>query len=399
MESNAVRRQASREPPTGFTTVGIDRRRFLIVLGGTAAYMALRPRLAAARKPPRARPPLQPWTLPDRAPESALETARALIGAAILAPSHWNSQPWRFEVEDTSIRLLADTRRALPVTDPDGRWMMASLGAALENLLVAARAYGLRPTVDYFPFEGAGDVVAQVSWTGGDAPRDRSLFGALPRRRTNRRGYDGRTLFPQNRAQISAQVPESVRLHWIDDRDALRPLADLAYEATKSQVLDARAEAERYGWMRFGDSALERGDGVMVDALEMGGFAHWFAGRYFDPNSWFLRFGAESAAHQARDAIRSGGSLVLLTTPVAGNPQWVVGGQAYERLALKATQLGIAQQPLIVPLEVPRIRDELVRRFDAQGEEPLLLVRLGHAKAPPPSVRRAVALVTSYRTS
>ena len=32
--------------------------------------------------------------------------------------------------------------------------MMISLGAALENLLVAVRAYGLRPTVDYLPDDG-----------------------------------------------------------------------------------------------------------------------------------------------------------------------------------------------------------------------------------------------------
>jgi 3-deoxy-D-manno-octulosonic-acid transferase len=34
-----------------------------------------------------------------------------------------------------------------------------------------------------------------------------------------------------------------------------------------------------------------------------------------------------------------------------------------------------------------------------EGEEPLLLVRLGHAKAPSPTPRRGVALVSTYRTS
>jgi hypothetical protein len=41
----------------------------------------------------------------------------------------------------------------------------------------------------------------------------------------------------------------------------------------------------------------------------------------------------------------------------------------------------------------------MAQRFHAEGEEPLLLVRLGHAKSPSPTARRGVALVSTYRTS
>src|SRR6266850_1747623 len=125
-----------------FTEIPIDRRRFMILVGGAVAYTALRPHLAWAGRVARAYPPLQPWALPEEPPGNPLDMARALIGAAVLAPSNWNSQPWRFEVDGASIRLIADAQRSLPVTDPDQRGMMLSLGASLENLLVAARAYG-----------------------------------------------------------------------------------------------------------------------------------------------------------------------------------------------------------------------------------------------------------------
>ncbi|MFM8558398.1 MAG: hypothetical protein ACKOC6_02125, partial [bacterium] len=78
---------------------------------------------------------------------------------------------------------------------------------------------------------------------------------------------------------------------------------------------------------------------------------------------------------------------------------WILGGQAYERLALRAASLGLAQQPLAAPIASERHRDLVARRFHAEGEEPLLLVRLGHADAPPPSPRRGVALVCTYRPS
>jgi hypothetical protein len=162
--------------------------------------------------------------------------------------------------------------------------------------------------------------------------------------------------------------------------------------------MDRRAQAECFAWMRLGDDAARRSaDGISIDALDLGGPARWFAGRYFNPNSWLLGQGAGTLAKRTRDGVRSAGALVLLTTPMRRADGWVAGGQAYERLALKATQLGIAQQPIDAPIAVERTRGELLRHFGATGEEPLMFVRLGHAKAPDPTERRGVALVASFR--
>jgi len=374
----------------------IDRRRFLFLIGGAAVFAAAGPGIAFGKKGAgRSQAP----PLPEALPTSTVEVARTLIGAAILAPSDWNSQPWSFEVDGASIRLVADVRRALPVTDPERRGMMIALGAALENLLVAARAYGLRPAVSYFPHAGANRVVAEVSWSEGEPQRDLGLSAAIPGRRTNRREFDGRAILPQNRAQLTAQIPEGLYLHWIDERDPMREVADLAHEATREQILDPRAQREQFAWMRFDDDARKRRDGVPVDALELGGPAGWFAGRTLNPRSWFLRFGAEGAAKQARSQVRSAGALALLCAPRHEEAQWLMGGQAFERFALKATQLGIAHQPLSAPIEVERHRGELLRIFDAAGEDPLVLLRLGRAKRPKAIPRRGVALVASFRNT
>src|SRR5439155_731305 len=150
----------------------------------------------------------------------------------------------------------------------DQRNLHLSLGAALENLLVGARAYGLRPSVTYLPHDGVGGVAAEVAWSPGDVRRDRTLFNALSMRRTNRRDFDGRGIFLQNRALLTAQVADESRLHWMDERDRIREIADLVHDAVHSRVMDERAEAERFRWMRFGDDeARERGDGITVDQL------------------------------------------------------------------------------------------------------------------------------------
>jgi len=390
----------ARSPRARRLTPTLDRRQFLVVLGGAAAYGVLRPALAVAKKAAGAQPMLQPWSLPDPPAGNGIELARAVIAAGVLAPSHWNTQPWRMESEGESIRLVADTGRAMPVNDPDQRAMLVSLGAALENMLIALRAYGYHPKVDYFPDAGPKLVVARITWGGRENPRDRLLFGAIPQRRTNRRGYDERGLYMQNRAALSAQVPGDVRLHWLDDRARIRALADLVRDATEAQAKDKRAQAEQFAWMRFGDDdARRRGDGVTVGDLEFGGPVAWFAGRTFNPRSRFQRFGVGSAGRRARSLVRSSGTLALLSVPVSNPLAWVNGGQAYERFALRATTLGISHQPMNAPIEVARFRGDLLRAFGAIGDEPLMLLRLGHAKAPGPSVRRAVSVVASFRSS
>lgn len=387
-----------------FTTLTLGRRQFLVLLGGAAAYAAFAPRMGWAAKKPRPAPE-SVWTLPESLPAGGLDAARALIGASILAPSYWNAQPWRFEVDPAELRLTLDPARTLPACDPDQRFAMLSLGAALENLLVAARAWGLQPTVQYLPHgtsvrPGSPLLAARVTWSPGDQPRDRLLFSALAERRSNPEHYGGRTITMQVRAQLLSQVPEDLRLHWIDDRNEIRRVARLVREATEAIAADERAQAERVSWLRLSDrAARQRGDGVTPERIGLGGPLGWLAARTLHPRSRFSGWGAGSWASEAEDTVRSSGALALLTTPKRTEATTIVAGQAYERLALQVAAFGLAQQPLSAPIESAKHRAALATRFAASGEEPLLLVRLGHAKPPEPMPRRGVAMVSTWRNS
>ena len=392
-------------PEPEFATLQLDRRRFLVLLGGFAAVQAAAPGLALAKRATNTLPGLQPWSLPDAMPVNPIEAARALVGAAVLAPSYYNAQPWRFEVDTSELRVLLDPQRTLPLTDPDQRFAQMSLGAALENLLIAARAWGQQPSVRYLPWgslprPGSALVAAAVSWQPAERARDRLLYSALTERRSNPHPFDGRAIAMPSRTQLLAQVGEEVRVHWLEDRDDVHAVADLAHDAVEALMADRRAQAERSAWLRGSDGDVrEHGDGVTAERLGLGGPARWFAGHSLRPDSRFYGWGSSSLAKDTRDLVRSSGALALLTLPVRSDVGWLVGGQAYERFALRAATLGVAQHPLAAPIASERHRPLVAQRFHAEGEEPLLLVRLGHAKSPSPTARRGVALVSTYRTS
>ena len=94
------------------------------------------------------------WDLPHLTPKSFAELPKRdqllhLVALAHLAPSSHNTQPWRFFVDEknNTINLYIDRIRVLPASDKVGRQTLIGVGAALENLVVAAEYFGLHSKI------------------------------------------------------------------------------------------------------------------------------------------------------------------------------------------------------------------------------------------------------------
>ncbi|GAA3223599.1 hypothetical protein GCM10017691_10710 [Pseudonocardia petroleophila] len=75
----------------------------------------------------------------------------AAVERALWAPSVHNTQPWRWRFTASGIELHADPARHLTATDPDGRDLVLSCGAALHHLRVALAAAHLSAHVHRSP--------------------------------------------------------------------------------------------------------------------------------------------------------------------------------------------------------------------------------------------------------
>jgi GNAT superfamily N-acetyltransferase/nitroreductase len=312
----------------------------------------------------------------------------AALAVASLAPSVYNSQPWRFRVVPDHLELYADLERRLPATDPEDRELRLSCGAALLNLRLALEARGVRPLVTLLPsghragIEGSA-ALAVVRY-GGHAHRSAELsrlVQAAHARRTNRQPFFDAPVPVTHRSQLMRAVEsERARLYVLSHRAQRARLCQLVSDAHQEQIANPAFTAELVAWT--GRAGGDR-DGVPVTA---GGPAPELQ------DEWVLRdFTADRGRVRAAGKdFESDPLLVVLCSFHQGPLAELQAGQALQHMLLTATSLGLSASFLSQPIEVPSTRVTL-RRALKTTLDPQAILRIGFGSPVPPTPRRPVA--------
>jgi hypothetical protein len=303
---------------------------------------------------------------------------------ATLAANGHNTQPWRFSLSARKVEIRPDLSRRTPVVDPDDHHLWASLGCAAENFLIAARAQSLHGDVRFDP---AGEGRLALDLDRGPAGTD-DLFEAVTRRQCTRSDHDGRPVSATElKALEEAALIDGVRMIYILDRPRIETAVEHVVAGNTAQMQDAAFVAELKHWLRFNDrQALERRDGLYAAASGNPTLPGWLADLVFP---LVFRTGSENDKYARQ--IRSSSGIAVFVAAQDDREHWVKAGRAYQRFALKATALGIANAFVNQPVEVPALRAEFAQWLGLEaGERPDLVVRFGHASPLPMSLRRSV---------
>ncbi len=309
------------------------------------------------------------------------------LNYAILAPSKHNTQPWYFEVTRDAVDIHADGARALTVSDPFGREMLISCGAALANLRLGIRAQGYEPDVHVFPQGAHFSHLARVRLGVARpvTPEEQRLVDAMPKRHTQRLPLDGRDLPPQlldNLAEIARQ--EGAHLTFVTTRGAERRLAELVTVADRAEHWDGARRLELNDWVRGPNDRSP--DGIPADSRGLGaaGAKQTYPTRDFD-----LEGTIEPCANPATDVP----TAALLWTRRDEPAEWLVAGQALELVLLRASADDVHASFLNQPLEIRQLRARLAVELAVRGF-PQMLLRLGKGAAAPATPRRPLDEVT-----
>jgi hypothetical protein len=305
------------------------------------------------------------------------DALRQFVQVACRAPSVHNTQPWKWRTDGTRIELRADRERQLPFSDPLGRNLMISCGAALHHLQVAAAALGRVPSVSRFPDPDDADLLAAVDLADTAPPTPETLedLGALERRRTDRRRFTSWPV-PEERLEHLANIAERwgarvLPLTGVAARAIVERLVD---RAMLVQSQDARVVEEQRRWVGH---SVE--DGVPQTSLP----PQVHAGERRD------RFSRRAEVVEGRKPVESSDGVLAICTSTDGPAAWLDAGETLSALWLRATREGFSLVPLSQVIEVEETRAHLRTSVFYDMAQPQLLVRVGWQEVTRPELPRS----------
>ncbi|GHE44830.1 Acg family FMN-binding oxidoreductase [Streptomyces capitiformicae] len=321
-------------------------------------------------------------------PQLDVKTVTTLVAEATSAPSMHNAQPWSFRfVTDEGVLLLrADLERAMHRTDPGHRALHIGCGAALFNLRVAAAHAGITAEVRLLPEPADPLLLAAVRLGGSAAPETDGddlarLHPAIGQRHTGRYPFEEKDIPEDVRAALQAAAAREGAELLFPGAWHIESLLELVRDAESRDALDPSGMEDLRRWTRLGPEADVATDGVPEYA---------FGPRRRDGKAPLRDFaGRRPVADRGTTAFEQHPHLALLSTRGDTLADWLVAGQALERVLLEATLAGLATSLTSHPLETPDLR--LLARDPVSGRGHVQMVlRVGYGPQGPATPRRPV---------
>ncbi len=292
----------------------------------------------------------------------------ALLAAARVggfAPSIHNTQPWRWRISGAVLELRMARERQLAITDPLGRMLTVSCGAALHHARVALAAEGWQYTVERIPDGQDPDLLARVTATGRAEFTHEAIrsLQTIRIRRTDRRPVSA-TPVDAKALDALRQVAEAegAHLHVLRPEDVVE-VASAAARAQRVEDLDPEWVEEMAYWA---GSSHPEGVGLIDEVIPSRPPRTSVPGRDFG-------HGGTLPVGEGHDSAAVYGILYGDEDAPLG---WLRGGEALSALWLEAIERDLSVLPLSAVVEVAQTRQTL-RRLLAELGEPFLVLRLG----------------------
>lgn len=309
------------------------------------------------------------------------EKVRFCCNYGILAPSVHNVQPWEFVFRGRTLTVSPSRQRKLQHGDPTGRQTWLSLGACVENIILAANHFGLAAKIEVL---NQGRIFLAFS---KGKPIGHDLFHEIPNRRTNRHNFEPRK--PKgNVLGALAGTAGSAAARVVTDPILIGEIAQMTRSALGMAFANPSFRRELSELITPGLSSKRvgiPGHSLAIGRLRAG---------LLEPH--IVRFGLNSKQQADKDAqlIESAAALVLVFSKGDLPKYWVDAGRLYQHKALAASAAGLSQSTTAAVVEAADFHSEIEKKLGLrQRLQAVLRVGLSDVR-PRHSARLSVKEVT-----
>lgn len=355
-----------------------NRRQFVLAL--SAAPWALCLPIQAAAAPDGRSSPSQS----DQAKLQALLSLDeiSIASHASLAPSGHNTQPWVISVLAPGHWVIGtDKQRWLPAVDPANRETTLSIGAFLENLIVAAARLGY--AIEYQVIANATTDARLVDLKVRRASVVDYPIERLATRRTVRSDYTNDLIKDDDIRAVTDASPDFT--YFARETKSARYLADATIEANRKQTYRDAAQEELADWIRWSKAEQERfRNGLTPAGMEITGLAGWYVRNFYNRDSVLKKGFRETGVKQVIERVTQGGGWLVMSgdSSVAG---LIETGRKFQRMWLKLRERSIAIHPMTQILEETANTESVAKELGV-GSTPQFVLRIGYVKNYPDPV-------------
>lgn len=304
---------------------------------------------------------------------------KEIIKLAAYAPSSHNTQPWLFKIKGKMIELMPNMKRALTKSDPANRELYLSLGAAYENMITAAKAYGLSFESKFAT--GGTRSAGNITFKDLKATKeDSNILKSLVNRHANRSNFEDKEIPEKFLSKISLLKSDGIKIHIAKEKDLKNKISEVVKKATKEAFLDKNFTDELSEWIKPGLKKYKDGmPGYNIGVPLPFSIFMPFAIKYFNLS------GAQ--VKMAEPMLNTASVFVTLSTKADNETEWLKVGRLFEEIFLEAEREGLKIGAFGAPVEIGENYKDL-QKILGTDERPQLFFRMGYSKdIPTPSPR------------
>lgn len=300
-----------------------------------------------------------------------------------LAPSRYNTQPWKIEIQENQLNIHLDTEKHLASIDPYDREMYISAGCLIANIQIAAEHFNLYNKTLYFTGKDNDNLVASMiffPWKPIHKIYPADLFAQITKRHSNRSEYEFKPIEANTILSLATSLDwiQDMYLHLTDDVLSKQQVRNLAREANIRQHNAAYFNEEAAMWTGIDQNTED--EGIPVSSLTVP--------FYIKPVYSLLSYYGltmHQAEQDAQNIVKSPLIGVLLSEN-NNRMDWIITGIAFEVLFLRATALGLQCAPITSVIEIDQTKEKLMKMLRT-NKTPQMFFRLGYGKPAEPTPR------------
>ena len=316
-----------------------------------------------------------------------------ILYLASLSPSGHNTQPWTVKVVGPKHWMIgSDKKRWLPAVDPENRELLLSIGAFVENLVLAAGTFGYSVDIKIIAKNRTDTEIAEICLKK-DKAQDFPLE-KIKKRRTVRSNYLDQEIKTDDIKFITKHDTRSCLIPTASPHSFYFPntspqgkyLQEGTIEANRKQAFRDPAQEELANWIRWSNKeGITHRNGLTPESMEIKGMGGLFVRSFYDRASVLKKSFREQTVDIVAKQVKTCGGWLIVTSQDSSIPTLIEYGRVWENMFLKIREKMIAIHPMTQMLEEEPWNKQIAKELGLNGEVQWIL-RTGYLKSYPEPV-------------